>query len=112
LLEIAPIALAEPRDSELEEASGLRRGQSVTVLTPTVGDDQDSVEHSMPAGSEGRVVSIDRLPGPQGVSFTVFVPVDGAGNRGFFNVFDEADGPISKFLTAVDPEPAPRQVTP
>jgi hypothetical protein len=82
----------------LPEAEGLKVGQRVTVLIETKGDDHESIEHTMPAGSTGYIECIKRLDGDQGLSFTVYIPVDESNERAIVNVFDELDGPITNFI--------------
>jgi hypothetical protein len=82
----------------LREAAGFNIGQRVTMLTETKGDDHDSIEHTLPLGSDGLIECIEQLDAPQGLTFTVWIPVDEAAGRGIVNVFDEGDGPITNFI--------------
>ncbi|MCA1379485.1 hypothetical protein I6F34_01450 [Bradyrhizobium sp. BRP05] len=85
----------------LKEAFGLKSGQKVRVLEQTMGADHEDIEHTMPAGSVGVIDHIEVLAAPQGIAFTVWIPVDETNERGIVNVFDEADGPIANFLEAM-----------
>ncbi|NEV75489.1 hypothetical protein DYI24_00135 [Rhodopseudomonas sp. BR0C11] len=80
----------------IQNANGFRVGQAVRVLVPCIGDDHEGTEHHLPAGRHGTVEQIDEYPLPQGLAFTVYVPVDG--ERGITNVFDESDGHIRDFI--------------
>ncbi|MGX9944956.1 hypothetical protein ACTG4Q_21060 [Bradyrhizobium denitrificans] len=84
----------------LREHSGFKIGQRVTMLEQGMGCDHDDVEHTLPAGSDGLIDTIEMLPAPQGLTFTIWIPVDEADDRGIVNVFDQGDGPITNFITA------------
>lgn len=81
----------------LPEAEGFKVGQRVLMLTETKGADHDDFEHAVPAGSDGIIECIERIPG-QGLTFTLWIPVNELEGRGIVNVFDEGDGPITKFI--------------
>ena len=85
----------------LSEAFGLTPGQRVRVLEVTRGADHEDTEHVVAAGAIGVIDFIEKLPAPQGVSFTVAIPVDSSGERHIVNVFDQSDGPIDQFLQPV-----------
>lgn len=80
----------------------LKEGQRVNVLVEAKGADHDDVEHTLPAGSVGIIESIVAHPLPQGVSYTVWIPVNEKEDRGIVNVFDHADGPITDFLSPIN----------
>ncbi|WBU27566.1 hypothetical protein OOZ54_12765 [Rhodopseudomonas palustris] len=80
----------------LPSAGGFHEGQRVRVLVPCSGADHEDIEHQLPAGRVGTIEHINRYPSPQGLAFTVYVPVDG--ERGITNVFDESDGDIRDFI--------------
>jgi hypothetical protein len=84
--------------AEIVEAEGFRKDQRVTVRVETMGEDHNGVEHKLPPGSTGIIESIDNLPDPQGLTFTVWIPIDEAAGQGIVNVFDESDGPFSNFI--------------
>jgi hypothetical protein len=84
----------------LHEAAGLKLGQRVKMLTETKGDDHESIEHTIPPGADGIIECIEHLAPPQGITFTIWIPVNELEGRGIVNVFDEVDGPISNFITA------------
>jgi hypothetical protein len=44
--------------------------------------------------------TIEIRPAPQGLTFTIWIPVDEADGRGIVNVFDQGDGPITNFIQA------------
>jgi hypothetical protein len=87
-------------DNRLNEAAGFKSGQRVTMLVETKGADHEDIEHTLPAGSTGIIDSIETLRGPQGLNFTIWIPVNEAEDRGIVNQFDEMDGPISNFIAA------------
>ncbi|SDK45065.1 hypothetical protein [Bradyrhizobium ottawaense] len=82
----------------LHEAAGFKLGQRVEMLTETKGADHDDIEHTLKPGATGLIECIDQLPAPQGLTFTIWIPVDELQGRGIVNVFDEGDGPITNFL--------------
>jgi hypothetical protein len=84
----------------LREAAGLKLGQRVKMLTETKGADHDDIEHTLSAGRDGIIECIEHLAPPQGLTFTIWIPVDELEGRGIVNVFDEGDGPITNFITA------------
>ena len=83
----------------LHEGSGFKLGQRVTMLIETKGTDHDDVEHSLPTGVDGIVECIEQFDAPQGLTFTIWIPVNEMEGRGIVNVFDEGDGHISKFIS-------------
>jgi hypothetical protein len=76
----------------------LHKGQRVTMLVETKGDDHEGNEHTLPPGSIGIIESIVTFPPPQGLSYAVWIAVNEAEDRGIVNCFDESDGPIDNFL--------------
>lgn len=83
----------------INEASGFKVGQKVRLLVPCIGEDHEGTEHTLPAGSIGIIDRIDRFSAPQGLAFTIWIPVDDpVEGRGIVNVFDEADGPTAQFF--------------
>jgi hypothetical protein len=87
----------------LPEASGFRLGQRVTMLTETMGADHDDIEHTLPAGSTGIIECIEHLAPPQGLTFTIWIPINELEGRGIVNVFDEGDGIISNLIAKKEP---------
>jgi len=83
----------------LAGAEGFRLGQRVKMLTETKGDDHEDIEHTMPPGTDGIIECIEQLASPQGLTFTIWIPVNELDDRGIVNVFDEGDGHISKFIS-------------
>jgi hypothetical protein len=88
----------------LHEAAGFKLGQRVTMLVETKGEDHESIEHTLSAGTTGIIECIEHLCVPQGLTFTIWIPVDELEGRGIVNVFDEGDGHISNFLEAINAE--------
>jgi hypothetical protein len=84
---------------DILEAEGFRKSHRVTMLVETIGEDHNGVEHKLPPGSTGIIDTIDSLPGPQGLSFTVWIPIDEAAGQGIVNVFDEGDGHIANYIS-------------
>lgn len=84
----------------LQEAFGFKPGQQVRILEETRGADHEDIEHTMPVGALGQITDIEVFLPPQGISFTVWIPLDETNERGIVNVFDEGDGPITNFLEA------------
>ncbi|WP_396604824.1 hypothetical protein ACFLEY_22115 [Bradyrhizobium sp. YCK136] len=84
----------------LDEASGFKVGQQVTVLIETKGADHEDIEHTVPAGAAGIIDSIDRYDNDQGIVFTVVIPVDASNERCIVNAFDELDGDIANIIAA------------
>jgi hypothetical protein len=84
----------------LPEAEGFKVGQRVLMLAESKGADHDDIEHSVPAGADGIIECIERISG-QGLTFTLWIPVNELEGRGIVNVFDEGDGPITKFITTM-----------
>jgi hypothetical protein len=84
----------------LPEASGFKLGQRVTMLDVCVGADHDDIEHTILPGADGLIECIEHLAPPQGLTFTVWIPINELEGRGIVNVFDEDDGPITNFLKA------------
>lgn len=82
----------------LPEAAGFKVGQRVTMLEQTMGCDHEDIEHTIPVGNDAIIDTIEILPAPQGLTFTIWIPVDEADDRGIVNVFDESDGPITNFI--------------
>jgi hypothetical protein len=79
----------------LPEAEGLKVGQRVLMLTRPKAPITTT---SSTAGADGIIECIERIPG-QGLTFTLWIPVNELEGRGIVNVFDERDGPITKFIT-------------
>ena len=72
--------------------------QPIRTLVVTRGADHDDIEHTVQPGALGYIASIETLPAPQGLAYTVVILV---GKRaGIVNVFDESDGPITDFIAA------------
>jgi hypothetical protein len=84
----------------LNEASGFKLGQRVTLLEETTGCDHDDVEHTLPVGTDGLIECIEMLAPPQKLTFTIWIPINELEGRGIVNVFDEGDGPINNFIKA------------
>jgi hypothetical protein len=84
----------------LPEASGFKLGQRVTLLETTMGCDHEDIEHKIPPGADGIIECIEHYAPPQGLSFTIWIPVNELEGRGIVNVFDEGDGPITNFIKA------------
>jgi hypothetical protein len=82
---------------DLPKAGGFEVGQRVSMLTETKGADHDDFEHTLPTGSAGIIECIEWISG-QGLTFTLWIPVKELEGRGIVNVFDEGDGPITKFI--------------
>jgi hypothetical protein len=82
----------------LPEASGFKLGQRVKTLVDTTGADHEDIEHTLPPGNAAIIECIEHLATPQGLSFTLWIPVNELEGRGIVNVFDEADGPITNFI--------------
>lgn len=83
----------------LPEAEGFKVGQRVTMLVETKGDDHDSIEHTIQAGADGLIECIENsAEGTQGLTFTIWIPINELEGRGIVNVFDEGDGPITNFI--------------
>jgi hypothetical protein len=82
----------------MPEANGFKVGQRVSMLTETMGADHEDIEHRLPAGTDGIIECIEQLPPPQGLTFTIWIPVNELEGRGIVNVFDEGDGPIGNFI--------------
>jgi hypothetical protein len=83
----------------LPETSGFKLGQRVTMLVETSGADHEDIEHTIPPGADALIECIELLAPPQGMTFTIWIPIDELEGRGIVNVFDEGDGsPISKFI--------------
>ena len=81
--------------------TAFHKGQRVTVLVETKGDDHESHAHTIAPGSPGIIESIHVLAAPQGVAYEVWIPVPGSPDRGIVNIFDESDGPIDNFLVPI-----------
>jgi hypothetical protein len=82
----------------MHEAAGLKLGQRVSMLTETKGHDHEDIEHTLKPGATGLIECIEHLASPQGLTFTIWIPVDELEGRGIVNVFDESDGPITNFI--------------
>jgi len=82
------------------DANGFKLGQRVKLLTEAKGADHEDIEHTFPPGADGIIECIEYRARPQGLTFTIWIPVDEIEDRGIVNVFDESDGPISTFITA------------
>jgi hypothetical protein len=80
-------------------AEGFTLGQRVTMLTETKGEDHEGIEHTLPSGMDGIIECIEQLDPPQGLTFTIWIPINELEGRGIVNVFDESDGHISKFIS-------------
>ena len=86
----------------LPEAEGFKVGQRVNMLVETKGDDHEGIEHTLPPGSTGIIECIELLIPPQGLTFTIWIPVDELEGRGIVNVFDAEDGPITNFISKME----------
>jgi hypothetical protein len=84
----------------LPEAKGFKVGQRVQTATVCMGADHDDIERTILPGADALIERIEQLPAPQGLTFTVWIPVNELEGRGIVNVFDESDGPITNFITA------------
>lgn len=84
----------------LSEGAGFKLGQRVKMLTETKGADHDDIEHTLSPGIDGLIECIEQLDPPQGLTFTIWIPVNELEGRGIVNVFDESDGHISKFISS------------
>jgi hypothetical protein len=84
----------------LNESSGFKLGQRISLLIEAMGADHEDNEHKLPVGTTGIIECIEHLAPPQGLTFTIWIPVNELEGRGIVNVFDESDGPISNFITA------------
>lgn len=84
----------------LPEAGGFKLGQRVTMLVETKGADHEDIEHTIKPGADALIECIEHLTPPQGLTFTLWIPVDELEGRGIVNVFDEGDGPITNFIKA------------
>lgn len=84
----------------MRKAAGFRLGQRVTMLTETKGADHDDIEHTLPPERDGLIECIEHLAPPQGLTFTIWIPINELEGRGIVNVFDESDGPITNFIKA------------
>jgi hypothetical protein len=82
------------------KSAGFKLGQCVTLLEETMGCDHEDIEHTLLVGSDGIIECIEHLAPPQGLTFTLWIPVNELEGRGIVNVFDEGDGPITNFITA------------
>jgi hypothetical protein len=82
----------------MHEGGGFKLGQRVEMLTETKGDDHESIQHTLKPGATGIIECIEHLAPPQGLTFTIWIPVDELQGRGIVNVFDEGDGPITNFI--------------
>jgi hypothetical protein len=82
------------------EAKGFKVGQRVTMLVECIGNDHEDNEHRVKPGSDGLVEAIEHFAPPQGLTFTIWIPVNELEGRGIANVFDESDGPITTFIKA------------
>lgn len=87
----------------MRKAAGFKLGERVCMLVETKGDDHESIEHTLPAGSFGLIECIEHLAPSQGLTFTISIPVDELEGRGIVNVFDESDGPITNFIAKANP---------
>ena len=87
----------DPRHG-LPEAAGFKVGQRVKMLVETMGADHEDIEHTLPPGTEAIIEGIEMLAVPQGLAFTLWIPVNELEGRGIVNVFDQADGPITSFI--------------
>jgi hypothetical protein len=85
----------------MKEWRGFTPGQKVKTLTETKGADHEDIEHTMPAGTDAFVDSIDRYDNDQGVVVTVVIWVDSSRGRSIVNAFDELDGPIENFVQTI-----------
>lgn len=93
----------------LEEAKGFKVGQRVTMLDVCIGADHDDIEHTIEPGADGIIECIEILPAPQGLTFTIWIPVNEADDRGILNEFDETDGPITNFINAKTGDTSPKE---
>ncbi|WP_029081180.1 hypothetical protein [Bradyrhizobium sp. th.b2] len=84
----------------LRKAAGFKLGQRVTMLVETKGADHEDVEHTIHTNADALIECIEQLAPPQGLTFTLWIPINELEGRGIVNVFDESDGPISNFIKA------------
>jgi len=63
-------------------------------------DYHEDIEHTIPPGADGIIECIEYRARPQGLTFTIWIPVNEVEDRGIVNFFDESDGTISTFITA------------
>lgn len=89
----------DPRWLTKTEIMPFSVGDHVVISVPCSGEDHEGNYHELSAGRTGTIDRIDVWDLPQGVSFTINIPVDADHN--IVNVFDEGDGPIGQFLTAI-----------
>jgi hypothetical protein len=82
----------------LPEAEGFKVGQRVTMLGACTGADHDDNEQTTLPGADGLIECIEHLAPPQGLTFTMWIPINELEGRGIVNVFDEGDGPITNFI--------------
>jgi hypothetical protein len=74
-------------------------GRSVRMLCQCKGDDHMGAERTTEPGAIGTIERIEILPAPQGLAYTIHIPVgDG---RGIVNVFDQTDGERSTLFTII-----------
>jgi hypothetical protein len=83
----------------LRKAAGFTLGQRVTTMVVTRGADHEDNEHTILPGADALIECIEMLAPPQGLTFTLWIPVNELEGRGIVNVFDEDDGPITNFIT-------------
>jgi hypothetical protein len=84
----------------LPEAAGFKVGQRVTMLDVCIGADHDDVEHTILPGADGLIECIEHFAPPQGLTFTIWIPINELEGRGIVNVFDEGDGQITNVIKA------------
>lgn len=84
----------------LPEASGFKVGQRVTMLDVCAGADHEDIEHTILPGADGLIECIEQLAPPQGLTFTIWIPINELEGRGIVNVFDESNGLITNFIKA------------
>ena len=80
------------------EAEGFKLGQRVTMLVKSKGADHDDIEHTVPQNADALIECIEMLPPPQGLAFTLWIPVNEPEDRGIVNVIDQTDGHITTFI--------------
>jgi hypothetical protein len=84
------------------ELAGFKLGQRVKTLVVTQGADHDDNEVTILPGADALIEGIEQLAPPQGLTFTLWIPVNELEGRGIVNVFDEADGPITNFIKTIN----------
>lgn len=75
------------------------KNQHIVTLTVAKGADHNDVEHTLQPGARGFVDSIETLPAPQGLTYTVVIETGLDDESHIVNVFDETDGDITQFIS-------------